>query len=114
MTFPKTVIFSETLCVWLLKIDLMLKIYFTINISGAYAFDKDSGFWLILSVPFFPAPQKQNYSYGHSQLVMGQTVLCITLDLNFMEEIGNFMIDVYITRFNEQERVELLKLEMGR
>uniref|UniRef100_K1QD32 Plancitoxin-1 n=1 Tax=Magallana gigas TaxID=29159 RepID=K1QD32_MAGGI len=57
------------------------------HMKGAYAFDKDSGFWLILSVPFFPAPQKQNYSYGQSQLVKGQTVLCITLDLNFMEEI---------------------------
>uniref|UniRef100_A0A8W8LBK9 Plancitoxin-1 n=1 Tax=Magallana gigas TaxID=29159 RepID=A0A8W8LBK9_MAGGI len=57
------------------------------HMKGAFAFDKDSGFWLILSVPFFPAPQKYNYKYGSSQLIKAQAILCITLDSKYLEEI---------------------------
>lgn len=60
------------------------------NISGAFAFDKDSGFWLILSVPNFPAPRKQKYSYEHEQIRYAQSILCISIDRKYMKEMGDF------------------------
>ncbi|XP_056011276.1 plancitoxin-1-like isoform X2 [Ostrea edulis] len=62
------------------------------HMKGAYAFDDKSGFWLILSVPKFPAPKKHGYSYGKEQISKGQTVLCVTLhseDLQKMERVFN-------------------------
>lgn len=85
--------------------------YLPINISGAFAFDKDSGFWLILSVPFFPAPQKYNYKYGSSQLIKAQAILCITLDSKYLEEIGNFRKKCL---YFINEYAKLLHLDMRR
>ncbi|XP_062586112.1 plancitoxin-1-like [Saccostrea cucullata] len=55
------------------------------HMKGAYAFDENEGFWLILSIPKFPAPRKQGYSYGHSQIREGQSILCVTLDKQYLK-----------------------------
>lgn len=57
------------------------------HMKGAFAFDKNSGFWLILSVPNFPAPQKQKYSYNNKQISKAQSILCISLDRKYMKEM---------------------------
>eukprot|EP00105_Crassostrea_gigas_P019538 XP_011438058.1 PREDICTED: plancitoxin-1-like isoform X3 [Crassostrea gigas] len=57
------------------------------HMKGAFAFDKDSGFWLILSVPNFPAPRKQKYSYEHEQIRYAQSILCISIDRKYMKEM---------------------------
>ncbi|XP_061184944.1 uncharacterized protein LOC133192958 [Saccostrea echinata] len=54
------------------------------HMKGAYAFDENEGFWLILSIPKFPAPRKQGYSYGQSQIAKGQSILCVTLDKQYL------------------------------
>ncbi|XP_061184943.1 deoxyribonuclease-2-alpha-like [Saccostrea echinata] len=57
--------------------------------DGAYAFDEKDGFWLISSVPRFPAPRTQGYNYGQGQLLYAQSVLCVTLDKKYLTEMGN-------------------------
>lgn len=59
------------------------------HISGAYAFDDDTGFWLISSVPEFPAPRKQGYRYELKQIVKGQSILCVTVPRKNLPEMGN-------------------------
>nr|XP_011438060.2 plancitoxin-1 isoform X1 [Crassostrea gigas] len=68
------------------------------HMKGAFAFDKDSGFWLILSVPHFPAPQKQKYSYDIHQISKAQSILCISLDRKYrteMEKIFNLTKPIF-------------------
>ncbi|XP_048777858.2 plancitoxin-1-like [Ostrea edulis] len=62
------------------------------HMKGAYAFDDDTGFWLISSVPEFPAPRKQGYRYELKQIVKGQSILCVTVprkNLPEMERVFN-------------------------
>nr|XP_022326004.1 plancitoxin-1-like isoform X1 [Crassostrea virginica] len=68
------------------------------HMKGAYAFQGDYGFWLILSVPQFPAPRKYNYSYGQSEVAKAQTVLCVSLhrkDLPRLEKVLKFTKPIY-------------------
>ncbi|KAI9555628.1 hypothetical protein GHT06_018143 [Daphnia sinensis] len=64
--------------------------------KGVVAFDGQSGFWLVHSVPRFPpapggdrSPEtRTNYSYPASGLRYGQTMLCVSLPFNQADLIG--------------------------
>ena len=65
--------------------------------KGVVAFDGQSGFWLVHSVPRFPpAPDggppgtKGNYSYPTTGLRYGQTMLCVSLPLHQADLIGEW------------------------
>lgn len=65
--------------------------------KGVVAFDGQSGFWLVHSVPRFPpAPDggppgtKGNYSYPTTGLRYGQTMLCVSLPLHQADLIGKW------------------------
>ncbi|CDW55455.1 Deoxyribonuclease (DNase) II [Trichuris trichiura] len=54
--------------------------------KGVLAFSDRLGFWLIHSVPKFPPPT--TFDYPNTGKVFGQTLLCITFNLNTLKEIG--------------------------
>ncbi|XP_059352361.1 deoxyribonuclease-2-alpha-like isoform X2 [Daphnia carinata] len=64
--------------------------------KGVVAFDGQSGFWLVHSVPRFPSapggdrsPEtRTNYSYPANGLRYGQTMLCVSLPFNQADLIG--------------------------
>ncbi|XP_032780239.2 deoxyribonuclease-2-alpha isoform X1 [Daphnia magna] len=64
--------------------------------KGVVAFDGQSGFWLVHSVPRFPpapggdrSPEtRTNYSYPATGLRYGQTMLCVSLPFNQADLIG--------------------------
>jgi len=60
--------------------------------KGAVAFDLKSGFWLIHSVPRFPANARDGYMYPETGLRYGQSMMCITFDYDQFEKIGNQLI----------------------
>lgn len=47
--------------------------------KGVFALDKDTGFWLIHSVPKFAQPPSKKYEYPDTGKDNGQTALCISL-----------------------------------
>lgn len=47
--------------------------------KGALAFDKKNGFWMISSIPRFPAEVSEGYHFSDEQIPFGQTVLCVTV-----------------------------------
>lgn len=56
--------------------------------SGALAFGSSNGFWMISSVPKFPAIVSNGYEYKPEQLKFGQTILCVTLKASTKSIIG--------------------------
>uniref|UniRef100_A0A0N4ZCJ7 Deoxyribonuclease-2-alpha n=1 Tax=Parastrongyloides trichosuri TaxID=131310 RepID=A0A0N4ZCJ7_PARTI len=54
--------------------------------KGTLAFDKESGFYLIHSIPGFPPVS--NYSYPNSGTNYGQSILCITVKFSQVDEIA--------------------------
>lgn len=48
--------------------------------KGVYAFDKQTGFWLISSIPKFPPPKNKGYAFNKAALQYGQLAVCVTLD----------------------------------
>ncbi|XP_061184097.1 plancitoxin-1-like [Saccostrea echinata] len=60
--------------------------------KGMYAFDEKQGFWLISSVPQFPAPLSHGYNYEQGQTKLGQAMICVSLSrkyLTVIEDIFN-------------------------
>nr|XP_022297821.1 plancitoxin-1-like [Crassostrea virginica] len=55
--------------------------------KGALAFDRTSGFWIVSSVPRFPAPVKDGYKYQDQQKTFGQTILCVSVDKTMEDKI---------------------------
>ncbi|XP_078329349.1 deoxyribonuclease-2-alpha-like isoform X2 [Crassostrea virginica] len=55
--------------------------------KGALAFDRTSGFWIVSSVPRFPAPVKDGYKYKDEQTKYGQTILCVSVDKSMEAKI---------------------------
>ncbi|KAK3919044.1 Plancitoxin-1 [Frankliniella fusca] len=57
--------------------------------KGVVAADRESGFWLIHSVPHFPPEASNNeYSYPDTGVMYGQSFLCITVPPEGIETIG--------------------------
>ena len=57
-----------------------------------FAFDKKQGFWIVSSVPNFPAPLSKRYHYDDSQLYKAQTIICITLKSEYLGVISKSAI----------------------
>lgn len=71
---------------------LVLGLYFPntleLSVLGMYAFDDKEGFWLISSVPEFPAPKSRGYFYKQKQTKVGQALLCVSLNKKYHTVIG--------------------------
>lgn len=65
---------------------------FSVYWLGALAFDKQTGFWMISSIPRFPAKQFGGYDFLNGQTRYGQMVLCVTVPLSAKERIGNAIL----------------------
>lgn len=57
-----------------------------------FAFDKEQGFWIVSSVPNFPAPLSKGYEYDKSQFRHAQTLICITLKSKYLDVISKSVI----------------------
>lgn len=60
-------------------------------IPGAVAFSESEGFWIISSVPRFPATVSTGFEYGESQTKKGQIILCVTVPGNIEDTISKFI-----------------------
>lgn len=49
------------------------------------------GFWLVHSVPLYPPPPEDGYSYPHSGHRYGQTMLCISLPPDQSHNLGKHL-----------------------
>ena len=56
--------------------------------KGALAFDGETGFWLVHSVPRYPPAAADGYAYPDSGHRYGQMYLCITLNASVVNDIG--------------------------
>lgn len=65
---------------------------FSVYWLGALAFDKKTGFWMISSIPRFPAIRFAEYFFFDEQTKFGQMVLCVTVPLSAKERIGNAIL----------------------
>lgn len=59
-------------------------------ITGAVVFGETEGFWIISSVPRFPAKVSTGYNYSESQTKKGQIILCVTVPGNMEDKISKF------------------------
>lgn len=59
------------------------------KIIGVLAFDKKTGFWMISSIPRFPAEASKGYIFSDEQKPFGQIVLCVTVKQTDKKKIGN-------------------------
>lgn len=59
-------------------------------ITGAVVFGETEGFWIISSVPRFPAKVSTGYNYSESQTKKGQIILCVTVPENMEDKISKF------------------------
>ena len=60
---------------------------------GAIGFDKTDGFWLITSVPKFPSPKSNGYKFPSNGDVYGQTFLCISMNYDMLDIVGEFGVN---------------------
>ncbi|XP_078327219.1 cell-death-related nuclease 7-like [Crassostrea virginica] len=73
--------------------------------KGVYAFDRKQGFWIVSSVPNFPAPLSDGYIYIDSQLDKSQTIICVTLKSQYLEIIKS-IFHITIPRIYDAKKVE--------
>ncbi|KAL6728023.1 hypothetical protein Aduo_009836 [Ancylostoma duodenale] len=60
-------------------------------------FNKEVGFWMIHSVPNFPPSTK--YGFPDSGSVYAQSFLCLSLSVNSLEDVGQYMRFAQVTPF---------------
>ncbi|RCN23944.1 deoxyribonuclease II [Ancylostoma caninum] len=65
--------------------------------KGVALFDEKMGFWMLHSVPNFPPIDK--YDYPESGSKYAQSFLCLSLDANFLPDIGEYMRFAQVTPF---------------
>lgn len=57
--------------------------------KGVVGTDASGGFWLVHSAPKWPSPVAQGYNgYPQGETIYGQSFLCISVDLDSMNDIG--------------------------
>jgi len=56
--------------------------------KGQLAFDHETGFWIIQSVPRFPTRVSKGYGYPHSGFKYGQMMMCISFSAESFKDIG--------------------------
>ena len=52
------------------------------------AFDQETGFWMVHSVPHFPDYVKNGYGYPRTGHKYGQMFLCMTLNSSVINDVG--------------------------
>lgn len=57
---------------------------------GLVAFDSGNGFWIVSSVPRFPAKVSTGFDFRISQTKKGQTILCVTVPGDMEDKISKF------------------------
>lgn len=70
-------------------------------IKGSLAFDNTLGFWIVSSVPKFPANTSSGYTYLKKQIRYGQTILCVTIPKTAENDISiqvQIKVDVFLDR----------------
>ncbi|EYC35768.1 hypothetical protein Y032_0986g3296 [Ancylostoma ceylanicum] len=65
--------------------------------KGVAAFDNDVGFWMVHSIPNFPPLKK--YDYPKSGTRFAQSLLCLSLSTNALEDVGQYMRFAQVTPF---------------
>ena len=55
--------------------------------KGVVAFDAEKGFWMVHSVPGFPPPPYESYSYPDGGKALGQSLLCMTVPASDWETV---------------------------
>ncbi|KIH59595.1 deoxyribonuclease II [Ancylostoma duodenale] len=65
--------------------------------KGVALFDDKMGFWMLHSVPNFPPTDK--YDYPESGSKYAQSFLCLSLDANFLPDVGEYMRFAQVTPF---------------
>ena len=59
-------------------------------------FDETSAIWIVHSIPHFPPKAStQQYSINPSQCIYGQSMLCMSLSLDMLEQIGEQLLYNY-------------------
>jgi deoxyribonuclease II len=74
--------------------------------KGVLATNAQQGFWLIHSVPHYPAAlDNGTYWYPHTGRTYGQSFLCITIGASEVEKVGTQLLynepHIYSTKFPE-------------
>ncbi|KAK6741657.1 hypothetical protein RB195_009496 [Necator americanus] len=65
--------------------------------KGLAVFDYEVGFWLVHSVPRFPPINK--YSFPRSGEKFAQSFLCLTLGVDMLEDVGQYMRFAQVTPY---------------
>lgn len=55
---------------------------------GVIGFDRKTGFWMISSVPRFPASTSEKYEFKRNQTRYGQIIFCVTVRKSYKDDIG--------------------------
>ncbi|XP_072458307.1 deoxyribonuclease-2-alpha isoform X4 [Notamacropus eugenii] len=63
--------------------------------KGVLLLNRDSGIWLVHSVPHFPPHANSSYSWPQSAHNYGQTLLCVTFAYSWFQEIGKQLTYTY-------------------
>ncbi|GMT32958.1 hypothetical protein PFISCL1PPCAC_24255, partial [Pristionchus fissidentatus] len=76
------------------------------HIKGVIAFDSNNGFWIQHSMPNYPPPPTEEYSYPETATKYGQTLICMSMktsDLNdIVEQLRYMMINAYSFNIPEE------------
>jgi len=80
--------------------------------KGVFALDKESGFWLIHSIPKFARPPQDKYEYPDSGQNNGQTALCISIKTDaegadMVKQLKHLTPNIY-SHFETQEVLQKL------
>ncbi|EPB77175.1 deoxyribonuclease II [Ancylostoma ceylanicum] len=65
--------------------------------KGVAVFDHEVGFWILHSVPNFPPSKKYDFHDGGS--VFSQSFLCLSLSVNFLEDVGQYMRFAHVSTY---------------
>lgn len=59
--------------------------------KGIVAGNSEGGFWLVHSLPKFPLVNVTTYGYPKSGTMYGQSFLCISMEQQVLDSVGNYL-----------------------
>eukprot|EP00057_Strongylocentrotus_purpuratus_P002941 XP_003725561.2 PREDICTED: LOW QUALITY PROTEIN: plancitoxin-1 [Strongylocentrotus purpuratus] len=68
--------------------------------KGTVAFDNESGFWLVHSVPKFPNVAKNRYVWPSNARNFGQSMLCISMKTDEFVKVGKQLLYNYASAYD--------------
>jgi deoxyribonuclease-2 len=71
--------------------------------KGSVVFDGTSGFWLVHSAPRYVPEQKSGYSYPTTATRYGQTMLCLTLNKDNADKLGEVLRYAHINVYDSSK-----------